>query len=240
VDIGADKLWKIDAPARLHTGLYADYGKSDADYKTPGAEAELTSTYGGVYATYIYNSGLYIDAVLKAATINNKLTAPHGATNIKAETDSLNLGASLELGYRSELENGWYIEPQLQLAYLHIFAKNYTATGGTITLPIAAADMDTLQLRALHTIGKTIRLAHGGHLQPYIKFGGAVLSSTGGEIRTAHQRLRPNTDGARAEAGAGLLWQPSASHQLHLDYEAAYAEKYNKPWGLTAAYRWQF
>jgi outer membrane autotransporter protein len=67
-------------------------------------------------------------------------------------------------------------------------------------------------------------------LIPYAKFGAAHLTSRGGEIRHAAQRLRPNIDGLRAEFGLGTVWQLSAAHQLHFDYEASYAEKYTKPW----------
>jgi outer membrane autotransporter protein len=105
---------------------------------------------------------------------------------------------------------------------------------------IAATDMDALQARLTHTIGKTIPLAGGGILQPYARLGGAALTSHGGEIRNGYQRLRPAIDGARFEFGAGVDWQLSAAHQLHFDYEASYAEACTKPWGLTAGYRWQF
>jgi outer membrane autotransporter protein len=105
---------------------------------------------------------------------------------------------------------------------------------------IAAADMDALQARLSYTIGKPVPLARLGELHPYARLGGAALTSHGGEIRNGHQHLRPAIDGARIELGAGLDWQLSAAHQLHIDYEASYAEKYTKPWGLTAGYRFQF
>ncbi|MDR0352854.1 MAG: autotransporter domain-containing protein [Opitutaceae bacterium] len=247
IDIGADKPWKLDtgsaATATLHTGLYLGHGQSTADYKTPGAEAELTTTHAGLYATYLRDNGFYADAVLKIASVENTLEAPSGATLLKADYKNLNLGASIEIGYRCPLQNDWYIEPQLQLGYLHVFAKNYTAAAPAAppaALHIAAADMDALQARLTHTLGKTLRLANGSVLQPYARLGGAVLTSTGGEIRNGYQRLRPNIDGTRLEAGAGILWQLGAAHQLHLDYEASYAEDYTKPWGLTAGYRFQF
>jgi outer membrane autotransporter protein len=100
--------------------------------------------------------------------------------------------------------------------------------------------MDALQIRLGNRFGKTIRLANGGVLQPYARLGGAALTSNGGAIRNGYQRLRPTIDGARVEAAAGVVWQLAASHQLHFDYEASYAENYTKPWGLTAGYRWQF
>ncbi|MDR1144961.1 MAG: autotransporter outer membrane beta-barrel domain-containing protein [Verrucomicrobiales bacterium] len=55
-----------------------------------------------------------------------------------------------------------------------------------------------------------------------------------------YQATRATTDGARAELGAGLIWQLDADNQLHLDYEASFGDKYDKPWGLSAGYRHQF
>jgi outer membrane autotransporter protein len=40
--------------------------------------------------------------------------------------------------------------------------------------------------------------------------------------------------------GGGIIWQIDQQNQLHLDYEASFGDKYDKPWGLTAGYRYQF
>jgi outer membrane autotransporter protein len=170
-----------------------------------------------VYATYQRKSGLYIDAVLKIASIENTLRAPAAAATLEAGYDNLNLGATLELGQRFTLRNNWFMEPQLQLSYLRIHARDCTAAtpDAVTTLHIAASDMDALQARLACTVGKRIRLTNGALLQPYARVGGATLTSSGGEIRNAYQRLRPNIDGARAEFGAGVVWQLAATHQLH-------------------------
>jgi outer membrane autotransporter protein len=240
--VGADTRWKLAADATLYTGLYLGYARSDADFRASGAEAELTSTHGGVYATYQRASGLYIDAMLKIATLENTLRAPYGAATLETNYDNLNLGLTLEAGKKYPLKGDWQIEPQLQLSYLCIFAKDYATTtpDAVTTLRIAASDMDALQFRLTQTISKHVRLTTGGVMHPYARIGGALLTSSGGEIRNGYQRLRPNIDGVRAEFGAGVVWQLAAGHQLYFDYEAAYAEDYNKPWGLNAGYRWQF
>ncbi|MDR1191000.1 MAG: autotransporter outer membrane beta-barrel domain-containing protein, partial [Verrucomicrobiales bacterium] len=132
--------------------------------------------------------------------------------------------------------DGWFIEPQAQANYLHNFATAYRAGALTIT----PRDLDALQLRLGGVFGKTIRLTNSGALQPYLKASAVELISSGGELRTGGQSLRANLDGTRAEFGAGLIWQLDANNQLHLDYEASFGDKYNKPWGLTAGYRYQF
>ncbi|MDR1146933.1 MAG: autotransporter outer membrane beta-barrel domain-containing protein, partial [Verrucomicrobiales bacterium] len=236
VDLGTDHKFTISADSDLYLGVYAGYGRSDLDYRTPGADGELNSYYGGLYATWLHSSGFYIDATFKAASVNNDLKAPYGTTQLTANYSDVNLGGSIEIGNKFTFTDGWFIEPQFQVNYLHILAENYTA--GPMT--ISAQDLDALQLRLGSLFGRTINLTNSGALQPYIKISGVETISSGGTLHNGYQHTRANTDGARAELGGGLIWQLDADNQLHLDYEASFGDKYDKPWGLTAGYRHQF
>ncbi|MDR1146091.1 MAG: autotransporter outer membrane beta-barrel domain-containing protein [Verrucomicrobiales bacterium] len=236
VDLGTDHKFTISADSDLYLGVFTGYGRSDLDYRTPGTDGEINSYYGGLYATWLHSSGFYIDATVKAASVNNDLKAPYGNTQLKANYSDVNLGGNLELGKKFTFSDAWFIEPQFQVNYLHILAENYTA--GPMT--ISAQDLDALQLRLGSVFGRTINLTNSGALQPYVKISGVETISSGGTIRNGYQSTRANTDGARAELGAGLIWQLDADNQLHLDYEASFGDKYDKPWGLTAGYRHQF
>jgi outer membrane autotransporter protein len=236
VDLGTDHKFTISADSDLYLGVYAGYGRSDIDYRTPGTDGEINSYYGGLYATWLHSSGFYIDATFKAASVDNDLKAPYGNTQLTANYSDVNLGGSLELGKKFTFTDDWFIEPQLQVNYLHILAEDYTA--GPMSLK--AQDLDALQLRLGSLFGRTIQLTNSGALQPYIKISGVETISSGGTIRNGYQHTRANTDGARAELGGGLIWQLDANNQLHLDYEASFGDKYDKPWGLTAGYRHQF
>ncbi|MDR1305169.1 MAG: autotransporter outer membrane beta-barrel domain-containing protein, partial [Verrucomicrobiales bacterium] len=236
VDLGTDHKFIISADSDLYLGVYAGYGRSDLDYRTPGADGEINSYYGGLYATWLHSSGLYLDATFKAASVDNDLKAPYSNTQLKASYSDVNLGGSLEIGKKFTFSDAWFIEPQFQVNYLHILAEDYTA--GPMSLK--AQDLDALQLRLGSLFGRTIKLASGGALQPYVKISGVETISSGGAIRNGYQSARANTDGARAEIGGGLIWQLDINNQLHLDYEASFGDKYDKPWGLTAGYRHQF
>ncbi|MDR1304701.1 MAG: autotransporter outer membrane beta-barrel domain-containing protein [Verrucomicrobiales bacterium] len=236
VDLGTDHKFTISADSNLYLGLYAGYGHSDIDYRTPGADGELNSYYGGLYATWLHSSGFYIDATVKAASVDNDLKAPYGNNQLTASYSDVNLGGSLELGKKFTFTDDWFIEPQFQVNYLHILAENYTAG----PMSISAQDLDALQFRIGSLFGRTINLTNSGALQPYVKISGVETISSGGTLRNGYQHIRANTDGARAELGAGLIWQLDTNNQLHLDYEASFGDKYDKPWGLTAGYRHQF
>ncbi|MDR1305388.1 MAG: autotransporter outer membrane beta-barrel domain-containing protein, partial [Verrucomicrobiales bacterium] len=142
VDLGTDHKFTLSADSDLYLGVYAGYGRSDLDYRTPGADGEINSYYGGLYATWLHASGFYLDATVKAASVDNNLKAPHGDTQLKANYSDVNLGGSLELGKKFTFADAWFIEPQFQVNYLHILAENYTA--GPMT--ISAQDLDALQL----------------------------------------------------------------------------------------------
>ncbi|MDR1146800.1 MAG: autotransporter outer membrane beta-barrel domain-containing protein, partial [Verrucomicrobiales bacterium] len=133
VDLGTDHKFTISADSDLYLGVYAGYGRSDLDYRTPGADGEINSYYGGLYATWLHSSGFYIDATIKAASVDNNLKAPHGDTQLKANYSDINLGGSLELGKKFTFADAWFIEPQFQVNYLHILAEDYTAGPMTIS-----------------------------------------------------------------------------------------------------------
>ncbi|MDR1305804.1 MAG: autotransporter outer membrane beta-barrel domain-containing protein, partial [Verrucomicrobiales bacterium] len=236
VDIGTDHKFTLSADSDLYLGVYAGYGRSDIDYRTPGTDGEINSYYGGLYATWLHSSGFYIDATIKAASVDNDLKAPYGSIQLTANYSDVNLGGSIEIGKKFTFADDWFIEPQLQVNYLHILAEDYTAG----PMSISAQDLDALQLRIGSLFGRTINLTNSGALQPYLKISGVETISSGGTLRNGYQHIRANTDGVRAELGAGLIWQLDTNNQLHLDYEASFGDKYDKPWGLSAGYRHQF
>ncbi|MDR1305134.1 MAG: autotransporter outer membrane beta-barrel domain-containing protein [Verrucomicrobiales bacterium] len=236
VDLGTDHKFALSADSDLYLGVYAGYGRSDLDYRSPGTDGEINSYYGGLYATWLHSSGLYIDATFKAASVDNDLKAPYNGAQLKASYNDVNIGGSIEIGNKFTFQDGWFVEPQFQVNYLHILAEDYQAG----PMSISAQNLDALQFRLGSLFGRTIRLANGGALQPYLKISGVETISSGGTLRNGYQSIRSNTDGVRAELGGGVIWQLNADNQLHLDYEASFGDKYDKPWGLTAGYRHQF
>ncbi len=235
-DVGADKAWALDNDGTLFAGIYIGTAVSDIDYETAGADAELTSTHGGVYLTWLRQNGFYMDAAIKVANIDSTLKTPNEDT---ADYGNLNAGLTFEIGKKYRISSDWFADSSLQVGYLHIFAKNYTTTGKQTTTAITAKDMDAFQVRLTQRFGKTIRLAGGGVLQPYMKFGRSLLDGNGGEISDGHSAIRANVDGERWEIGAGMAWRVGR-FALLLDYEASYGRKYAQPWGLTAAYAYRF
>jgi outer membrane autotransporter protein len=238
-DIGADKLWQLDANNMLYTGVYGGYGQSSLDFRGVSASAESNNYQGGFYATWLHDSGWYADLVGKASYLDNSFETFDLSGKNRGEYNNWAAGASLEFGRKFQFKDGWFAEPQVQLGYVHVFGADYT-TRGTSDLAVSQGDADILQVRFGSLFGRTVRLANNGLLQPYVKVMGVEQVSSGGTVRADDGQWRPNYDGPRAQVGAGIIWQLDDRNQIHLDYEAEFGDKFDKPWGINAGYRHQF
>jgi outer membrane autotransporter protein len=241
VDLGVDHFWQLDADNDLYTGVFLGYGNDDYHVRTGYANSgELGGYYTGVYGTWLHESGWYADVAAKAQHFDHHFDARDMSNNrTTADYESWGLGASLELGRKFKFRAGWFIEPQLQASYAHFTNSGYW-TGGANRFAVNISAADVVQLRAGGLFGRTLRLAGGGFLQPYLKVSGVEQISAGGKLRATGGEWRQNLDGARAEIGAGIIWQLDENNQFHIDYEAAFGDKYDKPFGINFGYRHQF
>jgi outer membrane autotransporter protein len=242
VDFGLDLAWHPGDGQRLFTGAFLGYGGSERELRTGFANsADSDSYYGGLYATWLHESGLYADFVGKVQHFDNHFDARDASHNqTTGDYDNWGLGLSLEVGQQFKLKDGWFIEPQFQAGYAHFTGSDYQ-TGGDNQFSVSISDADLVRFRLGSLFGRNIKLANGGILQPYLKISGVEQISAGGRVRdSAANEWRPTLDGLSAELGAGVIWQLDAHNQLHFEYEAAFGDKHEKPWGLTAGYRYQF
>ncbi|MDR0902883.1 MAG: autotransporter outer membrane beta-barrel domain-containing protein, partial [Opitutaceae bacterium] len=113
-------------------------------------------------------------------------------------------------------------------------------TGGANRLSVHGKDATVTRERALVRVGRALQLKTAGQLEITARLGGTNENSTGGENRIGSETWRPNLDGSRVEAGAGLIWQPLPAEQIHFDYDFATGKNYEKPWSLSLGIRHQF
>ncbi|MDR1305817.1 MAG: autotransporter outer membrane beta-barrel domain-containing protein, partial [Verrucomicrobiales bacterium] len=231
VDLGTDKAWLMDDNNTLYTGIFAGYGSADRDFHS-GYNGSTDSGYGGLYGTWLHQDGWYADALVKGQYFDTSFDGEdHGSYH------SYGVGLSLELGRQFQFADGWFAEPSIQVSYLHLINDNYSTTQG---MSVDLDDADIVQFYGGARFGRNIQLNGNGWLQPYVKVGALEQISTGGQVKASGNEWRPTTDGARGVIGAGIVYQLSDADQLHLDYEASFGDKYDKPWGLSAGYRHQF
>lgn len=129
VQVGIDTKPSADS-ARL--GVAFSYTNGDSDYARGGADLEGFSLAG--YGTWLADNGMYVDVIGRLATMKNDITA--GSASGKME--NLLLGLSAEAGWKFDLTNLVYIEPQAELSYAYVKGDDFNI--GNATYKIGSMD----------------------------------------------------------------------------------------------------
>jgi outer membrane autotransporter protein len=233
-DIGIDEVYELDSMNSVIAGIFGGYQGATRRFRDgAGSSGNSDSVYGGLYATWIHADGWYADGVVKGQYFSND----YDAESDHGDFHNYGLGASIEFGKQWMNYDGWFIEPSVQFAYTHIFADSYNTDQG---LRVKAGDSDIYRFAGSIRLGKVMEAGSWGAFQPYAKVGVEEQISDGGSVRIASEKWRPNTDGTRGILGAGVVWLLDERQQVYFDYEGAFGDKYDKPWGINAGYRVKF
>lgn len=116
VQVGIDTKPSADS-ARL--GVAFSYTNGDSDYARGGADLEGFSLAG--YGTWFADNGMYVDVIGRLATMKNDFTA--GSASGKME--NLLLGLSAEAGWKFDVSNLVYVEPQTELSYAYVKGDDF-------------------------------------------------------------------------------------------------------------------
>ena len=101
-------------------GSALSYTQGDADFDKGSSDAYAFDL--AVYGTWLHESGFYTDLVAKFGVVNTDNSLNFHNPNISA-SDSANstaFGLSAEVGFKYDVNDLFYIEPQAQLSYSHI------------------------------------------------------------------------------------------------------------------------
>lgn len=115
LEIGADKAIQLNA-GKVYFGGMMGTAKSDLKLGE-NASGEINSKMVGAYATYLDDSGVYVDSIVQYKRLNNKIKIPTNFGNpVKGTYDTNGLGIRVEIGKNIVLDKGWYVEPQVALS----------------------------------------------------------------------------------------------------------------------------
>ena len=129
IQIGADTAWGSE----VRTGVAASYTTGDTDYSRGSAD---TDTYSfAAYGTWMADNGFFADVVARYASADTDMTVDGNKTG---SLKNAVFGLSAETGWRFDLTDTAYIEPQLEAAYTYVESDN-------LTLGNAAYDFDSVE-----------------------------------------------------------------------------------------------
>lgn len=113
---------------KLVTGLAVSYLKGESSFE--GGSGDNRSTMFGLYSSYVGDKGHYTDFIAKYGRVSNEMTATMAGNAYKGDFDSNAFTLSAEYGYRQQLNNGYFIEPQAELTYGNLAGSDYTISSG--------------------------------------------------------------------------------------------------------------
>lgn len=217
-------------------GLMGGYSRSDV--RTRGGEsAYLSSYYLGAYGTWMHSEGYYVDGLVKANTLRNDLKARYGEYRINGQYRNLGLGASVEAGKVVGLDDGWYLKPFGQLSAVALQGKEHQLNHG---LDAHAENNHSMLGKAGLQVGRNLKTADGGLLQPYARLAYAREFADTNEVWVQDSLYSNHTAGGRYEYGVGVAAQVSDRVQLNADMEYANGKRVEQPYGLNVGLRYAF
>ena len=219
-------------------GFFAERNISNPKYSYGSSKDHGLS--GGLYGTWLGDSGVYTDVVAKWGRDDTELHSWGGypdSANYRTWNESL----SLEFGKTFTGDNGLFFEPEAQMVFGHLGSKDYTTSRGK-TVSMGSYDSAIGRLGIL--FGK--RVTEGEHPYDYYlkfsvlhEFGGSRsfhLAAPNGEIMDYSEDYQDTWE----EAGFGGSWHISKNTNLYADAERSFGGNWNKKWQWNVGINWQF
>lgn len=233
-EIGADRAIE-QGGGTLYLGGMLGVGHSDQDFGEHSS-GDLDSHGVGLYATYVREDGWYLDSVLKYDHLNGKVKVPTNLGNqVRGHYDADAYGASLELGRTLALGQGWFVEPQVQLAAAHLQGPQYTSSDG---LAVDGNAVDSVQARAGGRAGRNWQLDSGAQVQGYLSASWIDELAGAGEVKVNGHALDNQLPGSHAELGAGGSLLVSDHQKVMVEAHYANGHEIEQPLSLTLGYRY--
>ena len=109
---------------RLFTGFTVSH--LDGDVSGSHTDGDVNSTMFGLYGSYVGDKGHFADLIVKYGRINSDFTTIKGTNRYGSDYGSNGFSITTEYGYRQNLKDNFYIEPQAELTYSRIGGSDYT------------------------------------------------------------------------------------------------------------------
>ncbi|WP_143717874.1 autotransporter BapB [Bordetella bronchiseptica] len=233
-ELGADTALAA-AEGRWHVGAVAGYSQGSLKFRH-GGTGDDDSVHVGAYATYIGNSGFYLDGIVRVSRFSHEFKVHDTqGRRVRGQYRGNGVGASLELGKRFTWPGAWYVEPQLEMAAFHAQGADYTASNG---LRIKDDGTNSMLGRLGLHVGRQFDLGDGRVVQPYMKLSWLQEFDGKNTVRTNGVRHKSRLDGGRAELDLGVAAQLGKHGSLYGSYEYAKGSRQTMPWTFHVGYRY--
>ena len=187
-----------------------------------------------VYGSYLNDNGSFVDLIAKYARMDNDYsTIGAGVGDASYETNGYSLSA--EYGKRFTKDNGFWIEPQVELTYGTVGSVDYLTSKGA---RVHQDSVDSLVGRLGFSLGKDIKQGNVYVRASYLyDFDGETKATMSGAGTASFEQ---DLGGGWWEVGVGTNLNLSDATHLYFDVEKTYGGNVATPWQWNAGVRWSF
>lgn len=187
-----------------------------------------------VYGSYLNDNGSFVDLIAKYARMDNDYsTIGAGVGDASYETNGYSLSA--EYGKRFTKDNGFWIEPQVELTYGTVGSVDYLTSKGA---RVHQDSVDSLVARLGFSLGKDIKQGNVYVRASYLyDFDGETKATMSG-VGTAS--FEQDLGGGWWEVGVGTNLNLSDATHLYFDVEKTFGGNVATLWQWNAGVRWSF
>ena len=151
----ADNFYK----GKVYLGGFVNHNTGKSTTLTGSGDQKATGF--GLYGTWKGDRGHYIDLALMRSKLSNdyELMQPFesGTEKVTGSFDTEAYGVGMQYGYRKEIKNGWYIEPQLTTYAGMVKGCDYDLVSQTKQQTLHQDDFKNITARTGFYIGKDFK-----------------------------------------------------------------------------------
>ena len=187
-----------------------------------------------IYGSYLSDSGSFVDLIAKYARLDNEFkTVGAGVGDADYKENAYSLSA--EYGKRFTNDNGFWIEPQVELTYGTVGSVDYLTNKG---YSVHKDSTDSLVGRLGFALGKNIKQGNVYVRASYLyDFDGESTVTMGGAGTAS---FKQDLGGGWWEVGVGTNLNLSEATHLYFDVEKTFGGNVATPWQWNAGVRWSF
>ena len=223
-------------------GAALDYGTGKDTYANGTGKGKLASL--ALYGTMQKEDGQYIDVILKGSHIKNDYTVYNEMNHrLEGKYRTNGLSLSMEYGKRMKKENGFYIDPSIELTAGHLGGKDYDAVSDYA----GGKKMHIHQDGVTSVIGR-IGLGIGKETERSNLFAKIGLAHEfGGKVKSIFSAENEPTSGTEVDlkdswvdVEVGGSWLVNRNTYLYGTYTRNFGADVSSKWRIDAGIRFSF
>lgn len=240
IQIGYDKR-EVKENGIWRKGIALSRAEGTSSYNK--GEGENSNNSLALYGTWLGDKGHYLDLVLKGSRLHNEYTT-YGEFADKGLSKNWAASVSAEYGRKKKINDAnWYIEPQAQLTYGHLWGDSYTTTNG---IEVETDSMNSLVGRIGFILSREFDEKTDKESRYYAK--ASLLHEFFGDGRVNMLDRATNDSlsfddsqsGSWCEVGIGTNLLLSERTNFYFDIEKTFGGKVKTPYRIEGGFRWEF